>query len=224
VVNLRPISDAYQWPRARHHANVASSIVWGLNQIAEDWTNRLRVGERAIRGRLTPVAPARGGRIVGRVVPVPAVDAELGGSATDADLSAADVASDAQAVMTEAVSEPPALIEAKLPSVAGGIEPEDSTNNSVSVGFAELAVVHRSLEATAAPRDRTFWIALGLVLALHAGALVGTLRFDASETARREREGQVDEPTTITVELVENADAKSKEKMAQIGERVAAPR
>jgi outer membrane biosynthesis protein TonB len=170
---------------------------------------------------LAPAAPARAGRIVGRVVPVPAVDAELGGAETNADLSAADVASDAQAVMTEAVREPPALIEAKLPSLSGGIEPEDADNNPVPVGFAELAVVYRSLEATAAPRDRTFWIALGLVLALHAGALIGTLRFDASQTARREREGQVDEPTTITVELVENADAKSKEKMAQIGERVA---
>lgn len=91
---------------------------------------------------------------------------------------------------------------------------------SNSDAFAELTAAHRTF-VTGAPRDRTFLYALGIVLMLHTGALVGTLRFDESQSAsRREREGQVDEPVTITVELVENADAKSKEKRAQIGEKI----
>jgi colicin import membrane protein len=73
--------------------------------------------------------------------------------------------------------------------------------------------------------DRTFRIALGIVLLLHVFSLAATLQYGGGvpldEDAKRR--GQVDDPTSVTVELVEAPDAKSKLKQSQLGEDAPPP-
>jgi TonB family protein len=67
--------------------------------------------------------------------------------------------------------------------------------------------------------DRTFLFALGIVLFLHVATLAATLRYgDAPPPPDGERRGQVETSQTVTVELVENPDAKAELKPSQIGE------
>ena len=85
--------------------------------------------------------------------------------------------------------------------------------------FAELSIADRVLQPSR-PADRTFLIALGIVLVLHVGALVGTIRLGDTvpELSDRDRQGQADTSSSIAVELVEAPDAKSQSKTAQMGE------
>ncbi len=66
-------------------------------------------------------------------------------------------------------------------------------------------------------RDLTFWIALGIVLLLHAGFLAASIRIAGEEAAERERRGQVERSETVTVELVEEPDPDSRSKRSQSG-------
>ena len=87
--------------------------------------------------------------------------------------------------------------------------------------FADVPAGYRIAPPTV-QRDRTFLIALGIVVLLHLGALVGAVRLDASTMLDHERQGQGDTPNSITVELVEAPDTKSKSLESQMG-KVAPP-
>ena len=82
--------------------------------------------------------------------------------------------------------------------------------------FADVPAGYR-IAPPAVQRDRTFFIALGIVVLLHLGALVGAVRLDASTMLDHERQGQGDTPNSITVELVEAPDTKSKSLESQMG-------
>ncbi len=111
-----------------------------------------------------------------------------------------------------------------------GIAPSDAAGHSVETGPTseltgpptELSAAVRILPAVV-DRDRTFLIALGLVLLIHAGFVAGTLyrpapsAGDAAQDQEQERRGQVEVSETITVELVEEPDGSSKSKLSQIG-------
>lgn len=97
-----------------------------------------------------------------------------------------------------------------------------SAADGPAAGPADLGVVsaaYRILPPSVEP-DRTLLIALGLVLLLHAGwgmsmVLPSPLAPAATDDKRR---GQVDLSTAITVELVENPDARSRSDRSQLGE------
>jgi TonB family protein len=82
--------------------------------------------------------------------------------------------------------------------------------------FAQLIADTRILLPTI-DRDRTFYFALAIVVALHLAAFVATYRFGAS-ALDRDRRGQVETSQTVTVELVEAPDAASTSKVSRAGE------
>ncbi len=183
--------------------------------IATDRSNRLRAGRQAIRDRLAQIAPGLGREHAGKALAsdAPSVDAVHPTVVVES-----VAAPNAPAALLAENERPPVLPPARDLAIGVPLVP-DSASADVGLdqaSFSGLMAAHRPL-ASAAPRDHTFFYALGIVLLLHAGALVGTLRFDDRENARREREGQVEQPTSIAVELVEAPDAKSQEKRAQMG-------
>ncbi|MEQ1710425.1 MAG: TonB family protein [Hyphomicrobium sp.] len=95
-------------------------------------------------------------------------------------------------------------------------------DDASSVHAATLSAAVRILPPDV-DRDRTFLIAVGLVLLIHAGFVAGTVyrpapsAGDAARDQEQERRGQVEVSETITVELVEEPDGASKSKLSQIG-------
>lgn len=134
-------------------------------------------------------------------------------------------------------TEPNAAPEASASSAVSESGGDSSTSESSSVASPSAELPEASNEAAASSdiklsaavrilpahreRDRTFLIALGLVLLAHVGFVAGTLYQPAGSpddaTQEQERRGQVDVSETITVELVEDPDGASKSKQSQIG-------
>lgn len=87
--------------------------------------------------------------------------------------------------------------------------------------FAELTTGDRIFQQLPS-RDRTFLIALGILVFLSLSGVVSTLDLDSGAPPRPpvKREGQVETDNGVTVELVEAPDANSQSKRAQIGEKV----
>lgn len=86
--------------------------------------------------------------------------------------------------------------------------------------FAQLSTGDRIVQPLLY-RDRTFLIALGLIVFLSLSTAVATIPFGdepPEQSASQERRGQVEKTETITVELVEEPDARSKLKLSQMGE------
>ncbi len=94
--------------------------------------------------------------------------------------------------------------------------PARPTSGLPSLPFATLTAFDRILQPSK-QRDRTFFIALGIVFLMHLGALVGTLEMGEVIPDLSERQGQVEHSKAIAVELVEAPSEKSPEKASQMG-------
>lgn len=122
-----------------------------------------------------------------------------------------DVADGAPAgITTEAATEATKPIEADADS--------DDTGSEAAVlprSFLPLSVLDRITQPSV-ERDLTFFYAVLIVVLLHAGALVGVVRLGEAVPPNADRIGQVDDPTSVEVELVSapSKDAKSKESQA----------
>lgn len=211
------------------HANVSwhGATKQEFGAISKDWTSVLRQGEQAIRARLSKQS---------------ATGAEPALSAASSRPKAPERTDDqpvAHGVQSTGIEMPP--IEAGSGSIEQmprnqdperPFEPQGSQTNDLPSAhveqappeplrspFAELTAADR-IPLPTLQRDRTFLIALAIVIVMHAGALVATIRLGdiPADAANPEKIGQIEKTQTVSVELVEEPSAEAKTKRSQMGE------
>ena len=108
-----------------------------------------------------------------------------------------------------------------------GIDAETAAAGAAAVAqppFLPLTALDRILQPNP-PRDWTFAIALGIVLLLHVGTIVGAIELNDPLAMQQASKGQVDTDNAITVELVSAPDANAKkvEDTAELGDPTPKP-
>ena len=189
-------------------------------------------GEDAIRQRLARLSPPAVSNTASQVAGV----GEVLRPAGPPDVSpVAPVPSEAAAPAGAAAPEPyvPPIPVAALDTAEGVVPVDPLLPGAVSASvehppvapalpFATLTTFDRIL-APSKQRDRTFFIALGIVFGLHFIALVGALELGerVPDLARSDDRGQVDKSTTVEVEFVEApSETAAKKEASQQGEKV----
>lgn len=177
-------------------------------------------GEDAIRQRLARLALPAGNE---RARPLAVAVANADTATVLPEVAPTNAASPAASLIDGAGTvphEPPVAIDASvIPGPMATAEPAPPLASALP--FATLTAFDRIL-APSKQRDRTFFIALGIVFGLHLAALVGALELGEAvpDLSQNEKRGQVEKSSSIEVEFVEAPSETAAAKPSQQGENV----